>query len=157
MTFAGTKAERVKEFSMAIDEIFGSTINLLAKNLELRARNHMYIAGNIAHVETPNYVPKTLSFEKELKDVVQKKEKGSNGLHLMNPRHIPLKGMAGRVDDVQGSLESTPAKSTGLDGNGVDLDREMGRMAENQILYNASVQILSKKFEGLKTAIKGGM
>lgn len=142
---------------MAIDEIFGSTINLISKNLELRAKNHMYIAGNIAHVETPYYVPKTLSFEKELKDVVNKQEKGSNGLHLTNPRHIPLKGMAGGVDEVQGTLEHTPSKSTGKDGNGVDIDREMGKLVENQILYNASIQVLSKKFECLKTAIKGGM
>lgn len=142
---------------MAIDDIFGSTINLISKNLELRAKNHMYIAGNIAHVETPYYVPKTLSFEKELKDVVNKQEKGSNGLHLTNPRHIPLKGMAGGVDEVQGTLENTPSKSTGKDGNGVDIDREMGKLVENQILYNASIQVLSKKFEGLKTAIKGGM
>jgi flagellar basal-body rod protein FlgB len=37
----------------------------------------------------------------------------------------------------------------------VELEGEMGRMVENQIMYNASVQILAKKFEGLRTAIKG--
>ncbi len=30
----------------------------------------------------------------------------------------------------------------------------MGKLAENQILFNASIQILSKKFEGLKYAVK---
>jgi flagellar basal-body rod protein FlgB len=31
----------------------------------------------------------------------------------------------------------------------------MSRLATNQIMYNASVQMIGKKFEGLKFAIKG--
>ena len=47
------------------------------------------------------------------------------------------------------------SKNMGPDGNGVELESEMGRMAENQIMYNATVQLLGKKFEGLKQAIRG--
>jgi flagellar basal-body rod protein FlgB len=51
----------------------------------------------------------------------------------------------------------TPAASIGKDGNGVELENEMGKLVENQILYNATVQIVSKQFESLKTAIKGSI
>jgi flagellar basal-body rod protein FlgB len=139
---------------MAIDELFGATINLVARNLDLRAKNHLYIAANISNTETPGYVPKSLSFEQELKGALQ----DGRGVKVAspNPRHIPLRGSADRLDEVQGTLEETPASGMGRDGNGVDLEREMGRMAENQILFNASVQVLSKKFEGLKYAVRGG-
>lgn len=141
---------------MAIDELFGSTINLVAKNLDLRAKNHMYIAANISNTETPGYIPKTFSFEGELKDAIKKRERGGLDSSEPNPRHIPLRGSSGGVEDVRGVVEETLPFSMGPDGNGVDLEREMGRMAENQILYNASVQILAKKFEGLKYAVRGG-
>jgi len=141
---------------MAIDDLFGSTINLVAKNLDLRAKNHMYIAANISNTETPGYIAKTFSFEGELKNALKKVGTTAPGSSEPNPRHIPLKGSAGRVEDVRGVLEETVPFSMGPDGNGVDLEREMGRMAENQILYNASIQILAKKFEGLKYAVRGG-
>jgi flagellar basal-body rod protein FlgB len=50
----------------------------------------------------------------------------------------------------------TPAGSPGRDGNGVELENEMGRMVENQIMFNADVQLLTKKFQELTLAIKGG-
>ena len=56
---------------------------------------------------------------------------------------------------MQGDLVQLQGKNAGPDGNGVEMEGEMGRMAENQIMYTASVQLLAKKFEGLKQAIRG--
>ena len=42
------------------------------------------------------------------------------------------------------------------DGNTVDLDRTMGSLAENTLLYKTAAQIISQKFSGLKNVIKGG-
>lgn len=141
---------------MSIDRMFGQTINLLAKNLELRARRHEHIAGNIANMETPGYTPRNLSFEKELQETVGRKQRGAAGSVMTHSRHIPLKGAAGNVAEVQGTVEERPSKSVSGDGNGVDVEVEMGKLAENQILFNSSIQLLTRKFEGLKYAIKGG-
>jgi flagellar basal-body rod protein FlgB len=141
---------------MSIDNLFGSTIDLISKNLDLRSKNQMYIAANVANAETPNYRAKTFSFEDQLKDALKNNDAGSMAAVPTNPRHIPLKGVARKLDDVEGTVDESQVNGLGRDGNGVDLEREMGRMAENQILYNASVQILAKKFEGLTYAIKGG-
>ena len=43
-----------------------------------------------------------------------------------------------------------------FDGNTVDLDREMAKMAENQLMYNASIRMLTHQFRMLKTAITEG-
>jgi len=141
---------------MPIDDMFAGTVNLLAKTLDLRARNHTHLAGNIANAETPNYVAKSLSFENELKGALKGSPMGRSNAAAPHPRHIPLKGTASRLEDVQGTLEEAPASIGGRDGNRVDIEREMGKLSENQILYNASIQILAKKFEGLKYAVKGG-
>lgn len=137
---------------MPIDTIFGTTVNLLAKSIDLRAKNHTMISANLANVETPNYTPTSLSFEDELKGALKGK-KGTPA--ITNPRHIPLKGQSSSLEQVQGRVLETPSSTPGKDNNGVELEAEMGRMVENQLMYNASIQILGKKFEGLKTAIKG--
>ncbi|AJE04356.1 flagellar basal body rod protein FlgB [Geobacter pickeringii] len=137
---------------MPIDTIFGTTVDLLAKSIDLRAKNHTMISANLANVETPNFTPTSLSFEDELKGALKEK-KGAPS--VTNPRHIPLKGHGATLQQVEGRVIETPSTTPGKDNNGVELEAEMGRMVENQLMYNASIQILGKKFEGLKTAIKG--
>ncbi|WP_298272647.1 flagellar basal body rod protein FlgB [Geobacter sp.] len=137
---------------MPIDSIFGTTVDLLAKNIDLRARNHTMISANLANVETPNYTPTSLSFEDELKDALKVK-KGTPA--LTNPRHIPLKGEGASLQQVEGKVIETPSATPGKDNNGVELEAEMARMVENQLMYNASVQLVGKEFEMLKYAIKG--
>ena len=139
---------------MPIDGLFSTTVELLSKSIDLRARNHNQISANMANAETPGYMPTRLSFEGELKEALQGQKNGAK-LVSAHPRHIPIKGMQKSLQGVQGTLEETPAPNPGRDGNRVELEHEMAKMAENQILYNASVQILVKKFEGLKQAIKG--
>jgi len=137
---------------MPVNEMFGTTIELLGKTLDLRARRQNLIAANLANVETPGYTPSDLSFEAELKNALNK----GGSTPSPNPRHIPLKGgVSAALQLVTGQLVEQPDKQPGADGNGVELESEMGRLAENQIMYNASVQLLTKKFEMMKQAIRG--
>jgi flagellar basal-body rod protein FlgB len=137
---------------MPVDKLFNTTIDLLGKSIDMRARNHNHLSANVANAETPGYTPQRLSFEGELKEALQEKRVPAQPA---NPRHIPIKGSAAKLGAVQGRLIETPAATMGRDGNRVELENEMAQMAENQIMYNASIQILAKKFEGLKSAIKG--
>jgi flagellar basal-body rod protein FlgB len=144
---------------MRIEGIFNSTVDLLGKSVDLRAKNQNLIAANIANAETPNYVPKTLAFEQELQGALKDRQSGQLPSPAPHARHIPVRGAGrgGGVQSVSGQIVETPAKTPGRDGNAVELEDEMGRLAENQIMFNASVQMLNKKFEGLRTAIKGGL
>ena len=136
---------------MPVQGLFSSTVELLGKSLDLRAKRHGLISSNLANVETPGYVPSDLSFEKQLKGAL---DKGST-VAVTHPRHIPLKGGGVPLLQVQGEVVEVGTPDAGLDQNGVELEAEMGRMAENQIMYNASVQLLAKKFETLRQAIRG--
>jgi flagellar basal-body rod protein FlgB len=138
---------------MELDGMFGTTVQLLGKNLDLRARNHSYIAANLANAETPGYVPSVLSFEGELKEALRSRQE--ERAVTTHPRHLALRGGGSPLADVEGVLVEDSSAVAGNDGNAVELEREMGRMVENQLLYHTSVQILVKKFEGLRSAIKG--
>lgn len=140
---------------MQVDGLFNSTISLLGKSVDLRAKNQNLIAANIANAETPNFMPKALAFEEELQGALKGNGGGQRASSSPHPRHIPVRGASSSVATVTGRVIETPAKTPGKDGNAVELENEMGRMAENQVMFNASVQLLTKKFEGLRTAIKG--
>jgi len=143
---------------MRIEGLFSSTIDLLGKSVDLRAKNQTLIASNVANAETPNYIPKTLDFEQELQGALKNRQAGQRSSSTPHARHIPVRGagIGSTIQSVSGQVIETPAKTPGRDGNAVELENEMGRMAENQIMFNASVQMLTKKFEGLRSAIREG-
>jgi flagellar basal-body rod protein FlgB len=142
---------------MQIEGIFSNTIELLGKSVDLRAKNQNLIASNVANAETPNYVPKALDFEQELQGVLKSRSSAQRSISVPNSRHIPIRGGAGGpIRSVTGTVIEAPAKTPGKDGNAVELENEMSRMAENQVMFNASVQMLTKKFEGLRSAIREG-
>lgn len=143
---------------MQIDGIFSNTIELLGKSVDLRAKSQNLIASNVANAETPNFIPKTLDFEQELQGALKTRQSGQRTSSVPHARHIPIRGggTGGTLQSVTGKVVETPAKTPGKDGNAVELENEMGRMAENQVMFNASVQMLSKKFEGLRSAIREG-
>jgi flagellar basal-body rod protein FlgB len=118
---------------MSVNALFGTTVELLGKSLDLRAKRQNLIAANLANAETPGYTPSDLSFESQLKSALKQGDQAESP----NPRHIPLKGGSSALELVAGQLVELPGKNPGADGNGVEMESEMGRLAENQIMYNA--------------------
>lgn len=141
---------------MQIEGIFSNTIDLLGKSVDLRAKNQNLISSNIANAETPNFVPKTLAFDDELQSALKNRSNRQHPSAAPHQRHIPVRNAGSTLQSVSGKILETPAKSPGKDGNAVEIENEMGKMAENQIMFNASVQLLTKKFEGLRSAIREG-
>ncbi|MDD5286050.1 MAG: flagellar basal body rod protein FlgB [Desulfuromonadaceae bacterium] len=143
---------------MRIEGMFDTTVDLLGKSVDLRSKNQNLIASNIANAETPNYVPKALAFEEELQGALKGGRSGGRLPAPPNARHIPLRGAGSgnALHSVTGKVIETPASTPGKDGNSVELENEMGRMAENQLMFNASVQMLTKKFGDLRSAIREG-
>ncbi len=117
--------------------LFDRTIGLLEKTLDLRMQNQQVISANIANVDTPGYQGVHLEFEQGLKRALDSSAAG-NFEHL-RPRVV-------RTAD-PGSIG---------DRNGVNLEEEMIALAENQMLYEAATQMISKKFGLLRYVIQEG-
>lgn len=131
---------------------FDSNMQLLGKVLDLRAQKAQVISSNIANAETPGYSPSRFDFEEDLAFAINKKS--SVTLTTSDSRHISL-GPTNFLS-VSGKI-ITEKDRTGIgDDNGVSVDQEMLALSENELLYEASAQLLKKKITLLKHVISGG-
>ena len=134
---------------MPSEVLFGTTMVMLEKLLDFQSQRHNMLSTNVAHVDTPGYKGYDLRFSDELKKAVG--TKGTIPLKRTNEQHLPseankLKGLKGRLVLCNDAIHRR-------DGNTVDLDKEMAKLAENSLYYNTTAQIVSKKMNLLRTAI----
>ena len=133
--------------------LFDQALATAAKALSLRARRHELIISNLANADTPGYK----AFDLEMNEAIaaQAGEGPKVTLSRTHPVHIPV-GNPGN-DYLRPHLvqNEDPTNMRG-DGNTVNMEREMANLAENQLMYKASAQIVSKKFQSLKSVIQGG-
>jgi flagellar basal-body rod protein FlgB len=120
--------------------LFGKTFDLLSGMLDFRAERHKVIASNIANIETGNYKPKELNFQKNFEEAKQ----GAETLELIRTHkmHFPFSSDVGKQFQLTQS------------GDKVEIDREMANLAENNLMYNLTVELISRKFKGIDTALK---
>jgi len=133
--------------------LFDKNMTLLEKTLELRSRRHAMIASNVANRETPGYRAQDLVFEKALEQAYHSDRPGP--LKTSDPRHFD--GVKREpLETVEGQQINSFNPDPRMDGNTVNLDKEMAKLAENQLMYQASVLAISRKLNGLKAAITEG-
>jgi flagellar basal-body rod protein FlgB len=137
---------------MPTDKIFSDTIATLEKSLNLRSIQHKALASNIANMDTPNYK----AVELDVTEKMNKNKRSVGGTQLVRTHAAHLPFRSDRADKVKLKAVTPPAYSLRGDGNTVDIDRTMGRLAENTLLYNATAQLIARKFKGLRNVIKGG-
>jgi flagellar basal-body rod protein FlgB len=137
---------------MESQRIFSHTLSILEKALDLRSKKHNVIASNIANMDTPDYKAFDLIIEKELQKTSGRKKNVS--LNQTNQAHMQPHRQ--KAEGVSVQMEDTHGLSLRGDGNTVDIDKQMAKMAENTLKYKAAAQIIHKKFQGLKSAIQGG-
>jgi flagellar basal-body rod protein FlgB len=107
-------------------------LNLVEKALNIRAFYHGILAGNVANVETPNYKEKDIDFQAELER------------RIGSPRDIEVH----EKKDYDGI--------TSVDGNTVDVEKQVVRMTENNLMFNSLVQVMTKKFSMMRYVINEG-
>ncbi len=134
---------------MPSEALFGNTLVMLEKLMDFQYDRHTILATNIANIDTPGYKGYDLRFSDELKKAVS--SKGSMRLKKTNEKHLPLK--AGELKGVTHQVVPSSGTVHRLDGNTVDLDKEMAKLSENSLYYNTAVPILSKKFGLIRTAV----
>lgn len=102
-----------------------------------------------------------MSFESTLQGALNRQADGSVGrariqLAQTNTRHLGgITASASLGSPIQ--VVSTAGRGpTRYDGNNVDVDKEMAKLAETQIAYNAVAQVTATKLSGLRNAINEG-
>jgi flagellar basal-body rod protein FlgB len=127
--------------------LFDKAIDRLTAGLDHTSRRHDVLTKNIANIETPGYRALDVSFE----DYLTPLRPGASdaGSVALAP------GSPGAPGDPRLRViyaEDGPPRE---DGNDVNLDRQMARLAENTLRNATLVQILASRFAGVKQAISG--
>ncbi len=115
--------------------------------LDLSAFRHKLTSSNIANVSTPGYRGRDIDFQEEFARLSG--ESSHLAGYVTQPGHIPLGASQERGPKVN---ETKPGPD---DLNGVDIDKEVATMAQNELHYTIAARLLQKKFAALKQAIQG--
>ena len=122
-------------------------------SLDLRRKRSEVVSANVANAQTPGFRAIGYDFEKQLQAIAGSGEpfpmKASNGKHFKSS-HTEADGT------IHPDVYVRPTESVGQDGNTVDVDKEMSDLAKNQILYQATVELINRKIGLLKYAISTG-
>lgn len=112
-----------------LDALFNPQIDRFSRALSATTYRQGLLTSNLANVNTPGYKRRDADFNIALDSASDR-----------------LKGFGTAADG--GSLR--------LDGNNVDLEREVSAIAETELRYQALTEMTTRYFAGLKSVIKEG-
>ena len=134
------------------NRVFDKTIKSLATSMQMRQLRQNVISANIANAETPDYKAKKMDFEAALAGAIDREDLGK--MHVGHSDHFLMgEGAIGRV---RADVYDNPEINYSNDGNTVDLEKEMAKLNENSLLYEAAVKLMNKKIAALKYAATEG-
>jgi flagellar basal-body rod protein FlgB len=107
------------------------SFRILEKMMDVASFRHNLLTSNIANADTPGYRAKDISFQNEL--------------------NRAMSGSKGGYD-----IYETVPTMLNRDGNSVNLDIEMTKVAETHLIYTSAAQILAMKIRMIKDVAKGG-
>lgn len=122
-------------------------VNILDNAADAANLRNELLTNNIANVSTPNYKRKDLDFESVLQGELAGEKNLSKAVKKANQN---LETLDAQVYTDNASL------SYRLDGNNVDINTEEARLAENQIKYQALVDLMNQEFARYNTVLSSG-
>lgn len=117
----------------------------------LNARNRV-IANNIANVDTPYYKAQSVEFAEQLKRKLESAANVSGQLTLKRTdvRHLPIPSVSDQIPFKVVEDQNTVMNNN---QNNVDIDKEMSGLAENQLLYNYTVDRVSSYYSKMRNLL----
>ena len=130
-----------------LDTIFDRTVTGLSKAMDLTWKRNDALAGNIANAETPQYRAVDVTFGKELERAF-----GHNN-------ETVFRTQSEHLDVGQNQSSRYIQDGSGItkpDGNNVDIDLQMGRLASNSGDYASAARLIKRQIGLIRTAIREG-
>jgi len=128
-----------------------TSIPVASKGLDAYTHRGRAIANNIANISTPGYNRIEVSFEEQLRKALDRElnlagtRTNGNHLFLGRPELEHVKSEGYRVKD-----QTNPGEI-----NNVDIDIEMGKLAENEIAFNFATAFIKDRSGTINEAISG--
>ena len=119
------------------DQIFPALENLLSWT----TKRQQALAANVANMDTPGYHAKDYSFQEQLSSLT---------METTSANHIaPIQ------DNTTAQMFEVGTKEK-LNGNNVDIEREMTEISKNGLQYLTLLQYLNQKIRTMREAISEG-
>jgi len=125
-----------------MDILFDKTIDMLSEILDFRLERNRVIASNVANIDTPGYKAKELVFKKQLEAFINNGEEVT--MTKTNKRH--LSEQSSHINERRFKIVNS--------GEAVKIDSEMEKLAENNLMYNLTVELMARKFRSLNSILK---
>jgi len=134
---------------MLIDKLlYSNTVpKVMKKTLDLLSARQNLISSNIGNLDTPGFKASDLDFQGQLREALGS---GKLTIEATNKKHFGPKTSNISSLTPEPFEEEDAAKSN---GNNVNVDKEMAKLAENQIVYNATIQLMMKRASTIRAAI----
>ena len=127
------------------------------------------ISANTVNVLTPNYQRKEVSFEQSLQNIIAREDEKeaiklqNSQMYQQNPKSVlmgqspaQLAFLSTAYDEGYSiNVEADTSEPLGLDGNNVNLEKEMMDEAKNGMQYQVVAALLSKSYAMMNNIIKG--
>jgi flagellar basal-body rod protein FlgB len=110
--------------------------DMLGRLMDAAALRHHVIAHNMANVNTPGYRRLEVSFEETFGKALR--TRGEEAAASIRPRIV-----------------EAPSPGLRRDGSNLDVDRELGGLNKNALVYAAASQILQSRVATMRSAITG--
>lgn len=127
------------------------SVNISQRALDYHLERHNVLAGNVANVDTPRFQPQ---------DLVRAADGGADHgepharLRRTDPRHLGGTSQSDTPYEVR--VAEDRVVNPGKDGNAVSLEREMAKVAANQLRYEGAIRIVRHQLGMLRYAANDG-
>ena len=152
-----------------MDLINNRTKEIAAMALDGLHERSKAISANTVNVLTPGYQRKEVSFEKSLRDIIQRENEKedikiqNSIMYQQNPKTVLMGQSPEQIaflntqvsQDYLIDVTTDNSDANGLDGNNVNLESEMRDAAKNGMQYQVVARLLSKSYAHLNMVIKG--
>ena len=127
---------------------FSKTLLALERAIDIAQQRHTYITSNVSNLDTPNYKAKEIDFQRTLAQALE----SDHGFNL-------VKTHKGHIDmgvNASGRIEPFEEDGEWNGFNWVEIDKEMTKLMENNLMYRTAIESLLRRLNTLKTVIREG-
>lgn len=140
---------------VGVNMLGGLSERALERAIDAAALRHETISENLANLDTPGYKRGEVRFEETLARVVGDVDSPGLALARTQSGHLSAAGVRS-IDGVVPEKYRVTNTRGRMDGNNVDVDSEMTKLAQNSLLYNSLMQVLGKRINMIRSAINEG-
>jgi flagellar basal-body rod protein FlgB len=130
-------------------EVSDKTLKALTTALNFREMRQELISTNVANANTPGFKAKKMDFEEASARALD--VDGQMQMGVTDERHHNVGN--GGFNNLEPEIYDDPNGVVSENGNTVDVEAEMAKMAENKLMYDTLVQLINKKMGLMKYAI----